>query len=108
VLTRDGDAERGQEFLRWILSENKPSVEVYGADRNTVNLSLLLGDRNAALRSLDEFSDRKFDSEFNAILMERDVAFDPIRDEPAFIAIMDDYERNAAEQRELLQAMNAN
>ena len=108
ALAYNGDKDRGHEFLRWIFSENEPFFEIYGADRNTVNLYLLLGDRDAALQALDEFSVRKFDSRFNAILLQRDPVFDAIRDEPAFIALMQDYERNAAEQRQLLQAMNEN
>jgi hypothetical protein len=32
--------------------------------------------------------------------------YDSIRDEPAFIALLDDYRKNAAEQRQILQAMN--
>ena len=36
----------------------------------------------------------------------KDPTFDPIRDEPAFINLMEEYDRNAAEQRQLLQAMN--
>jgi hypothetical protein len=32
--------------------------------------------------------------------------FDPIREEPAFIALLDEYRENAAEQRQILQAMN--
>ena len=39
-------------------------------------------------------------------LLRHSSLFDTIRDEPEFIALIDDFERNAAEQRELLQAMD--
>jgi len=107
ALIQNGDTEQGQEFLSWVETESEPFLEIYGVDRNTVNLRLEMGDRAGALEALDEFVDRKFDSEFNAILFERDPIFDAIRDEPTFVALMQDYERNAAEQRQLLQAMNA-
>ena len=60
------------------------------------------------MQALDEFFKRPFDSEFNAMIFQRSSVFDVIRDEPVFIALMQEYERNAAEQRQLLQAMNAN
>ena len=107
-LSHGGNAERGQEFLRWLQTDNKPFLEIYGADRNIVNLRLELGDRAGALRAFNEFAANPFDSEFNAILFERDPTYAPIREEPAYIALMQEYDRNAAEQRELLQAMNAN
>jgi hypothetical protein len=31
--------------------------------------------------------------------------YDPIRDEPEFIALLDEYRKNAAEQRRLVQEM---
>jgi hypothetical protein len=39
------------------------------------------------------------------IQLERSPLYDPIREEPAFIAFLDDYRENAAEQRKILQAM---
>ena len=107
ALARSGDVERGEALLRWLLDESEPFYEIYGKDRNAMSLDLMLGDSAAALQALDEFSARKFDSTFNWISFERDPTFDPIRDEPAFIALMQDYESKAAEQRQLLQAMNA-
>ncbi len=42
----------------------------------------------------------------NSLILERSPVFDPIREEPAFIALLDEYRENAAEHRILLQAMN--
>ncbi len=38
--------------------------------------------------------------------LERSSTFNALREEPAFIALLDEYRENAAEQRMLLQAMN--
>ncbi len=103
-----GDAERGRELLDWLAADSERFVKVYGADRNMVDLRLELGDRDGALQALDDFSAHKFDSEYNAMLLQRDPTFDAIREEPAFVALMQDYDRNAAEQRQRLQALNAN
>jgi hypothetical protein len=108
ALSHSGDVERGQGLLRWLRVDSEPFLEIYGSSRSTVNLRLELGDREGALQALNEFTERKFDSEFNVVAFERDPTFDAIRDEPAFIALMQDYEHNAAEQRQLLQAMNEN
>jgi tetratricopeptide (TPR) repeat protein len=103
-----GDAELGQELLRWLESEAAPFVKIYGADRSDINLLLELGDRDRALQTFSEFRKQIFSSEFNALLLRGDHAFDVMRDEPEFVSLMQEYDRNAAEQRELLQAMNAN
>ena len=107
-FSHGGDAERGMELLRWTEADVAPFIEIYGPTRSTVTLRLELGDRVGALAALDQFADNKFDSEFDTILFERDPTFDPIRNEPAFVALMEEYDRNAAEQRRLLQAMNEN
>lgn len=106
--THGGDAERGRELLDWLAADSERFVKIYGADRNMVDLRLELGDRDGALQALDDFSAHKFDSEYNAMLLQRDPTFDAIREEPAFVALMQDYDRNAAEQRQRLQALNAN
>jgi hypothetical protein len=67
---------------------------------------LSLGNTGAALTKLDGFAETKYYRPLNSLFLERSPVFDPIREEPAFVALMDEYEKNAAEQRKILQAMN--
>ena len=106
--THGGNFELGQELLRWIDSESAPFVEIYGVDRGYINVRLELGDREGAMQALHDFGPQRYDSEFNVMMLQREQTFDAIRDEPEFVSLMQEYERNAAEQRQLLQAMNAN
>ena len=108
AYTHGGDAELGQELLQWIESEAAPFVEIYGVDRSEIDLRLELNNRDGAMQALRGFGSRKYNSEFNAMMLQRQHTFDAIRDEPEFVSLMQEYERNAAEQRQLLQAMNAN
>ncbi len=106
AYTRSGDLDRGKQYLEWLLADAEPFEAVYGVDRWSIALRLELGDRDGAIRKLDDFVDRKHFSEWSHILLDRDPIYDPIRDEPTFIALMEEYDRNAAEQRQLLQTMN--
>jgi hypothetical protein len=58
------------------------------------------------LDKLEGFAQNKHRWEDSRLLLERSPVFDPIREEPAFIAFLDDYRENAAEQRKILQALN--
>ena len=107
AYTRSGDLDRGKQYLEWLLADAEPFEVVYGVDRWSIALQLELGDRDGAIRKLDDFVARKHFSEWSHILLDRDPIYDPIRDEPTFIALMEEYDRNAAEQRQLLQTMNA-
>jgi hypothetical protein len=42
----------------------------------------------------------------NLAMFKHSSLFDPIRDEPEFIELLDEYRKNAAEQRRLLQEMD--
>ncbi len=107
ALTRSGEVERGTELLQWWQDESNSIEEVYGTSRASVTVTLMLGDENDALGRLDRFSKRKDGWVFHRALLEHDSSFDPIRDEPQFVALLDDYRANAEKQRQLLQAMNA-
>ena len=58
--------------------------------------------------SLPALAQNKYGRAWNKLYLERSPVYDPIRNEPAFIALLDDYRKNAAEQRQILQAMNEN
>ena len=80
--------------------------EAYGVMRRQIAGRLVLGDTDAALDKLTGFAKNIYGRGGNRLLLERSNVFDSIRNEPAFIALLDDYRKDAEEQRELLQAMN--
>jgi hypothetical protein len=106
ALMRSGEIDRGTAFLRWWKDERDLIDDTYITSRWSVAASLMLGDREEALQKLDSFAETKYITEFNRTMLEYDATFDPIRAEPAFIAILDEYRENAEKQRQLLQAMN--
>ncbi len=106
ALIRSGETERGTEMLEWFQGERDKYDEVYLVTRRSVSANLALGNYDVALEKFAGFENVKYFEQFNHLMLERDHSFDPIRDEPAFIAILDDYRQNAEEQRRLVQAMN--
>ena len=61
------------------------------------------GDREGAMERLRAISTQKFLHPW--MTLRRSIQFDPIREDPEFIALMQTYEANAAEQREILETM---
>ena len=84
----------------------KPDDEVYGIVSASISGQLLLGDTELALITLGKYTQWPDFGFFGRALLERSPVYDPIREEPAFIALLDDYRNNATEQREILQAKN--
>ena len=82
-----------------------PRDEAYGVSRSTIAVKLALGETDEARELLPEFEEFRYYWEFNRILLERSHLFDPLREEPAFVAMLEDYRAEAEEQRTLLQAM---
>ena len=106
ALINSGDVDRGTYLMESFLNLSERYDEAYGVHRFSVAGRLELGDTDAALDKLAGFAQSKYQSRGNKLYLERSPEFDTIRDEPAFIALLDDYRRNAAEQRQILQAMN--
>jgi hypothetical protein len=104
----NGETERGLELLRYWLNAEDRFEDVYGVSRTSVSVLWLLDDKDRALTNLQRLAPDKYYWELNPLLLKHDSMFDPIREEPQFVALMADFDRNAAEQRMLLQAMNAN
>ena len=108
ALIQSGDIERGSHLVQAFLDLQDPFDQAYGMARLSIEGRLLLGDIDGALEKLASFAPHQDSSLFTRLLLEHSNVFDPIRDEPAFIALLDEYRENAAEQRQLLQAMNEN
>lgn len=108
ALASSGAVERGNDFLRWWDAEAQSFEEVYGVGRDSITVSLVLGDKTEALQKLQNFSESDFSKTYHRMFLENDALFDTVRDEPQFIALLDNYRVIAEQQRELLQAMNAN
>jgi tetratricopeptide (TPR) repeat protein len=106
ALINSGDIERGSFLMQSFLDLNDRYDETYFVNWWSVSGRLLLGNTDAALDKLEGFAETKYSRTRNNLFLERSPVFDPLREEPAFIALLDEYRENAAEQRILLQAMN--
>jgi TolB-like protein/Flp pilus assembly protein TadD len=110
VLLRAGDRQRGEPFVRRGLEElDKRTGSGWGKDPAYVYALLTLRETATAL---DEFkapggpTKGAFGGFGWQFILRKSSVFDPIRDEPEFIALLDEHDKNAAEQRRLLQAMD--
>jgi len=106
ALLQSGDIERGSLLLRAYRDWREPRDDAYIVARSSVQASLMLGDVDRALEKLDQFATVKYYADTNRLFLEHDSTFDPLRGDPAFVKILDDYRKNAEQQRLLLQAMN--
>jgi tetratricopeptide (TPR) repeat protein len=106
ALIQSGDVKRGSHLMQAYLDWLERYEEVYGMNRRSISGRLLLGDTEGALDKLAKFVPLQGLPYISRLRMERSSIYDAIRDEPAFVAILDEYRENAAEQRRLLQAMN--
>ena len=106
ALMRSGDVERGIRLLQ-LLKELPPVREKYNVVTIwDIAVRLLIGDTDGALDMLEEHSRSKYTGYLDKFELEHNSIFDPIRNEPAFITLLDQYRENAAKQRQILQAMN--
>jgi hypothetical protein len=106
ALLQSGDIDRGSHLIESYLAINERYDKVYHVDWPSIASQLLVGDREAALEKLDNFAEAMYSHSLNRTILQHDSVFDPIRDEPAFVALMNEYRQNVAEQRQILQAMN--
>jgi tetratricopeptide (TPR) repeat protein len=106
ALINSGDVDRGTYLMESFLDLQERYDAAYGANRRSVAGRLVLGDTDAALDKLAGFAQNKYGRVWNKLYLERSPLFDPIRKEPAFIALLDEYRENAKEQRQILQSMN--
>jgi len=106
ALFQSGDVERGRYLIQYYLDKAESVETFYGVFLRSVVAHLLLGDTDGALNKLEGYSRNKYSGRLDQLELERNSVFDPIRNEPAFIALLDEYRENAAKQRQIMQAMN--
>jgi tetratricopeptide (TPR) repeat protein len=106
ALINSGDIERGSFLMQSFLDLIDRYDEAYVVEWGSISGWLSLGNTGAALTKLDGFAETKYYRPLNSLFLERSPVFDPIREEPAFIALLDEYRENAEGQRQILQAMN--
>jgi len=112
ALLRHGDVQRGEPLMRLFLEKFEyPRVILLArgaADLRPIEGLLALDEADAALETFRQFdaTDQWANAHFVSQLMFRySSLYNPIRDEPEFIALLDEYDKNAAEQRKLLTEM---
>jgi len=107
ALLRSGDVVRGDRLMRSAMEKRDTwdgmlFVYLYG-----VAGRLALGETDAALEKLRAFSKNKWYIGLGELIVLRHSRlYDPIRNEPEFIALLEAYDQNQTEQRRLLQAMD--
>ncbi len=106
ALMQSGDVERGLQLIQIVLDREESGEAFYGVRLRSVVAHLLLGDTDGALGKLEDHSRNKYSARLDQLDLERNSVYDPIRAEPAFIALLDEYRENAAKQRRIMQAMN--
>ncbi|MDH3266614.1 MAG: tetratricopeptide repeat protein, partial [Gammaproteobacteria bacterium] len=106
ALLQSGDVERGSYLLQKYIDWRTPRDKAMGVARSTIAVKLALGEAGDAKALLPEFEEIRHYWEFNRILLERSALFDPLREDPDFVNMLENYHVEAAEQRALLQTMN--
>jgi TolB-like protein/Flp pilus assembly protein TadD len=105
----NGDEERGTEILRAWSQMVSGFEEAYGfTNVGRQFIDIMIGDRAATLQDGDFSGHRMYNGLFNYMLLTNGPSADPVRDDPEFIELLQKYQTNAAEQRKILQARNAN
>jgi TolB-like protein len=108
ALLQNGDVQRGEPLMRRSLEEADKRENIFFLAISSVNGRLALGETDAALERFRKFdaTDKWINSDLGAQLMFRyNSLYDPIREEPEFIELLDMYDKNAAKQRKLLTEM---
>jgi TolB-like protein/Flp pilus assembly protein TadD len=105
ALLQSGDVERGSYLLRKYLDYRSPRDEAYAVSRSSIAVHLALGDLDEARGMLAEFDTNRYYWSFNRTLLEHSPLFDPLREDPDFVDMLDNYREEATEQRTILQAM---
>ena len=106
ALIQSGDNKRGSYLMQSFLELEERYQEPYGMTRYSIAARLMLGDIDGALEKLPGLAQNRYYGYLDRLDVERSSVFDPIRNEPVFIALLDEYRETAAEQRQIMRAMN--
>ncbi len=104
ALLQSGDTDRGSYLIESLDEIGAQYREAYWTPRSSIAGRSLLGDRDGALQRLADFAKSPHRSFYNRLFLERDSLYDPLREEPAFIALLDEYRKNGEQQRQILEA----
>jgi len=106
ALIQSGDNKRGSYLMQSFLELEERYQEPYGMTRYSIAARLMLGDIDGALEKLPGLAQNRYYGYLDRLDVERSSVFDPIRNEPVFIALLDEYRETAAGQRQIMHAMN--
>jgi len=106
ALIQSGDVDRGAHLVNSFLDLQERYAEVYGVGSRSIASRILLGETDDAMERLDRFVKRPNSGFLTWLALEHSPVYDSIRDEPAFIALLDGRRKNAEKQRQILQTMN--
>jgi TolB-like protein/Tfp pilus assembly protein PilF len=107
ALLQRGDIDRGTFLMKTYLEDQDRGDEAYAVRWRSVTGRLALGEAEAAMAKLREKRRTMYlyTLVFDNVMFKHSKLYDPIRHEPEFIALLDEYRKNAAEQRRLVQEM---
>jgi TolB-like protein len=104
ALLENGDIQRGAPLIKAHLDEQDKQERTWLVVPASITGRLALGETEAAMEKFRKYAAAKwywFDPGEH-ILFRHSRLYDPIRDEPEFIELLDMYDKNAAEQRKLI------
>ncbi|MEJ2127748.1 MAG: hypothetical protein P8X81_02770 [Woeseiaceae bacterium] len=107
ALLRSGDIDRGTFLMKAYLEEQDRGDDAYAVRWRSITGRLALGEVDAAMEKLriKRRTMYLYTLGMDKVMFKHSELYDPIRDEPEFIALLDEYRKNAAEQRRLVQEM---
>lgn len=107
MMIAAGDTNRGRMLLRRTVERSDETVEVFGPWLLGVRASNGLGDKEGALRRLRAYAEQPYSPVLWPIRIRNAPEFEFLQDEPEFIELIQDFEKNAAEQRKILSDLLA-
>jgi len=103
----NGNEERGSAFLRAWNAEVEASEAAYNFTSYTrISIASLIDNEEADLTPSELASVERYPSDWSYLYLDRSIVYDPLREDPEFKSLIDEYRANAITQQQLLQASN--